>query len=95
MNLRLKAESAAASAEDKATHLEGKLSYLSDSIEREKTHLNSELAQLKRESKFCVSKISADVSKIIQIVYSGLISFYPYVINIRKPFKKFNFGFYL
>ncbi|KAL5786941.1 hypothetical protein ACOSP7_003890 [Xanthoceras sorbifolium] len=64
MNLRLKAESAAISAEEKATLLEGKLSHLSDSIEREKKHLNNELIQLKRESKFSVSRISADLERM-------------------------------
>ncbi|KAL5789215.1 hypothetical protein ACOSQ2_004103 [Xanthoceras sorbifolium] len=64
MNLRLKAESAAISAEEKATLLEGKLSHLSDSIEREKKHFNNELIQLKRESKFSVSRISADLERM-------------------------------
>lgn len=62
MNLRMKAESSAASAKEKASLLEGKLSHLSESIEREKKRLNDELAQLKRESKLSVSRISADVS---------------------------------
>lgn len=61
MNLRKKAESSAASAEEKATVLEGKLAQLSQSIEREKKRLHNELAQLKGESKLSISRISADV----------------------------------
>ncbi|XP_021298345.1 mitotic spindle checkpoint protein MAD1 isoform X1 [Herrania umbratica] len=64
MNLRKKAESSAASAEEKATVLEGKLSQLSQSIEREKKRLHNELAQLKGESKLSVSRISADLEKM-------------------------------
>ncbi|KAJ6934884.1 hypothetical protein NC651_009775 [Populus alba x Populus x berolinensis] len=52
--LRHKAESSAASAEEKASVLEGKLGHLSESIEREKKRLNTELAQLNRESKHSV-----------------------------------------
>lgn len=66
MNLCMKAESSAASAKEKASLLEGKLSHLSESIEREKKHLNDELAHLKRESKLSVSRISADVSMCIK-----------------------------
>lgn len=62
MNLRKNAESSAALAEEKASALEGKLSQFSESIEREKRRLQNELAQLKRESKLSVSRISADVS---------------------------------
>ncbi|KAJ6416260.1 MITOTIC SPINDLE ASSEMBLY CHECKPOINT PROTEIN MAD1 MITOTIC ARREST DEFICIENT-LIKE PROTEIN 1 [Salix viminalis] len=60
-NLRQKAESSAASAEEKASVLEGKLGNLSESIEREKKRLNTELAQLNRESKHSVSRIRADL----------------------------------
>lgn len=62
MNLRMKAESSAALAEEKTSVLEGKLSHLSESIEREKKRLNTDLAQLKRESKLSVARITADVS---------------------------------
>lgn len=62
MNRHMKAESSAASATEKATLLEGKLSHLSESIEREKNRLNDELAQLKRDSKLSVSRIRTDVS---------------------------------
>lgn len=62
MNLRMKAESSAASATEKASLLEGKLSHLSESIEREKKRLYDELSQLKRDSKLSVSRIRADVS---------------------------------
>lgn len=64
LNLRRKAESAAASAEEKASLLEGKLSHFSDSIEREKKRLNNELTQLKRESKSSISRIGADLEKM-------------------------------
>ncbi|KAK1552952.1 hypothetical protein Q3G72_026290 [Acer saccharum] len=64
MNLRLKAESTEASSKEKATLLEGKLSHLSNSIEREKKHLNDELTHLKRESKFSVSRISGDLERM-------------------------------
>ncbi|KAJ4717622.1 mitotic spindle checkpoint protein MAD1 [Melia azedarach] len=64
LNLRLKAEAAAASAKEKASLLEGKLSHLSDTIEREKKHLNNDLTQLKRESKFSISRISADLERM-------------------------------
>ncbi|XP_044489496.1 mitotic spindle checkpoint protein MAD1 [Mangifera indica] len=59
-NLRMKAESAAASAEEKASLLEGKQSHVSESIEREKKRLQNELTQLKEESKSSISRISAD-----------------------------------
>ena len=62
MNLRMKAESSAASAEEEVGILKRKLSHLSESIERERKRLSSELEQLKRESKLSVSRISADVS---------------------------------
>ncbi|XVF23150.1 hypothetical protein REPUB_Repub13aG0012800 [Reevesia pubescens] len=64
MNLRKKAESFAASAEEKATVLEAKLTQLSQSIEREKKRLHNELAQLKGESKLSVSRISADLERM-------------------------------
>lgn len=61
-NLRIKAESSIASSEEKARLLEDKLNHLSESIERERKHLDTELAQLKGESKLSVSRINADVS---------------------------------
>ncbi|XWS11565.1 hypothetical protein CRYUN_Cryun37aG0008900 [Craigia yunnanensis] len=64
MNLRKKAESSAASADEKATGFEGKLTQLSQSIEREKKRLHNELAQLKGESKLSVSRISADLERM-------------------------------
>lgn len=63
MNLRMKAESYAASAEEEVGVLKRKQSQFSESIEREKKHLNSELEQLKRDSKLSVTRISADVSR--------------------------------
>lgn len=64
MNLRKKAETAAASAEEKSKLLEGEVRRLSESAEREKTRLNKELIQLKRDAKLSVSRISADVSSL-------------------------------
>ncbi|KAH7520573.1 hypothetical protein FEM48_Zijuj08G0159100 [Ziziphus jujuba var. spinosa] len=64
INLRMKAESSAASAEEKASTLERKLSHLSEGIEREKKRLNDELAHLKRESKLSISRISADLERM-------------------------------
>lgn len=62
MNLRKKAESLVASAEEKASLSDGKLIQLSESIEREKSRLQRDVGQLKKDSKFAVSRISADVS---------------------------------
>ncbi|KAB2627637.1 spindle assembly checkpoint component mad1 [Pyrus ussuriensis x Pyrus communis] len=60
MNLRMRAETSAALAEEKASVIEGKLRHLSESIEKEKKSLNNDLAQLKGESKLTVSRITAD-----------------------------------
>ncbi|KAG5525717.1 hypothetical protein RHGRI_032123 [Rhododendron griersonianum] len=64
MNLRKKAESSAASAEEKASLLEGKLTHLSESIEREKKHLQKELAHVKSDSKFSLSRVTADLERM-------------------------------
>ncbi|MED6151017.1 coiled-coil domain-containing protein mad1 [Stylosanthes scabra] len=64
MDIRTKAESCAASAEEKAKSLEGKLSHLSESTDKEKQRLIDELTQLKRDSKFSVSKITANLEKM-------------------------------
>ena len=63
----MKAESLAASAEEEVGSLKGKLTRLSESIEREKRCRNSEIEQLKRESKLSVSRISTDVSGVISV----------------------------
>ncbi|XP_065870640.1 mitotic spindle checkpoint protein MAD1 [Euphorbia lathyris] len=63
-NLRRKAESSAVSAEEKASELEGKLAYLSETIEREKKRLNNELAHIQRDSKLSLSRITADLEKM-------------------------------
>ncbi|KAF2320297.1 hypothetical protein GH714_026891 [Hevea brasiliensis] len=63
-NLRKKAESSATSAEEKASVLEGKLSHLSESIDREKKCLNNELAQLRGDSELTVSRITADLERM-------------------------------
>lgn len=65
MNLRLKADASIASAEEKASIFERKLSNLSESIEKEKKRLHNEIELLKRDSKLSVSRISADVSRYI------------------------------
>lgn len=64
MNLRKKAETVAASAEEKSNRLEGELRSLSESAEREKNRLHKELIQLKTEARLSVSRISADVSSL-------------------------------
>lgn len=64
MDLRKKAESLVSSAEEKARVLEGKLSHVSESIEREKVRLQKDLTQLKQESKLSMSRISADLEKM-------------------------------
>ena len=61
MNLREKAQSLAALAEEKASALEAKLQKVSQSTEKEKIRLQNELAHLKSDSKLSVSRISADV----------------------------------
>lgn len=60
-NLRKNTESLAASAEEKASLLEGKLSCLAEGTERGNKSLRNELVQLQRESKLSISRISADV----------------------------------
>ncbi|XP_052193632.1 mitotic spindle checkpoint protein MAD1 isoform X2 [Diospyros lotus] len=62
--LRRKAESLAASAEEKASILEGKISHLSGSTEREKKQLQDEIVQINRESKLSVSRITADLERM-------------------------------
>ncbi|KAK9070954.1 hypothetical protein SSX86_009522 [Deinandra increscens subsp. villosa] len=64
MDLRKNAESLLSTAEQKASLLEGKLSHVSESIEREKNRLQKELTQLKQESKFSMSRISADLERM-------------------------------
>ena len=43
MNLRMKAESSVASAEEKASVLERKLNHISESVERDKKRLHNEI----------------------------------------------------
>ncbi|XP_060167549.1 mitotic spindle checkpoint protein MAD1 isoform X1 [Lycium barbarum] len=64
MNLRKKAETSAAAAEEKASLLERKLNSVSESIEREKSRLRNELEQLKSESKFSITKISKNLERM-------------------------------
>lgn len=65
MNLRKKAETSAAVAEEKTRLLERQLSSLSESTEREKRRPNQELIQMKKEAKLSVSRISANVSDLL------------------------------
>ncbi|XP_057494404.1 mitotic spindle checkpoint protein MAD1 isoform X2 [Actinidia eriantha] len=64
INLRKKAESLAALAEEKASLLEGKLSHLSATIEREKNRLREDLVQMESQSKLSVSRISLDLERM-------------------------------
>ncbi|XP_050378402.1 LOW QUALITY PROTEIN: mitotic spindle checkpoint protein MAD1 [Argentina anserina] len=64
INLRTKAETSTASAEEKASVLEGKLSHLSESIEREKGNLNNDLAHIRRESNLSAARITADLERM-------------------------------
>lgn len=63
-NLRIQAESHAASAQDKATSLEGKLGHLSETIEREKKRLHHDHSQLKKDSNFSISRITANLEQM-------------------------------
>lgn len=64
MNLRTKAESSVATAEEKAKLLEEKLSQLSGSVERERNRLNNDIAHLGKEAKLSVSRIGADLERM-------------------------------
>ncbi|CAA2963719.1 mitotic spindle checkpoint MAD1 [Olea europaea subsp. europaea] len=64
MDLRKKAESSAAIAEEKASGLEGKLNTLSESMEREKSRFENELAQMRSGSKLSITRISADLERM-------------------------------
>nr|XP_027113308.1 mitotic spindle checkpoint protein MAD1 [Coffea arabica] len=64
VNLREKAQSLAALAEEKASALEAKLQKVSQSTEKEKIRLQNELAHLKSDSKLSVSRISADLERM-------------------------------
>ncbi|KAI5414351.1 mitotic spindle checkpoint protein MAD1 [Lathyrus oleraceus] len=63
-NLRMKVESDAASAEEKATSLEGRLGRLSESIERDKKRVQDDHSQLESDSKFSISRINANLEKM-------------------------------
>ncbi|KAF7801546.1 mitotic spindle checkpoint protein MAD1 [Senna tora] len=64
MSLRMKAESHAASAEEKATNLDAKLGHLSESIEREKKRLHDEHTQLQSDLKLSISRITANLERM-------------------------------
>ncbi|KAK6159679.1 hypothetical protein DH2020_003060 [Rehmannia glutinosa] len=64
MDLRKKAESLAAKAEEKASLVEENLRTLSESIDREKNRLQNDLVQMRSESKLSVSRITADLEKM-------------------------------
>uniref|UniRef100_A0A1J3CZL1 Mitotic spindle checkpoint protein MAD1 n=1 Tax=Noccaea caerulescens TaxID=107243 RepID=A0A1J3CZL1_NOCCA len=63
-NLRKKAESSVATAEEKAKLLEEKLSQLSGSVDREKKRLNNDIAHLGKEAKLSVARIGADLERM-------------------------------
>lgn len=73
MDLRKKAESSAAIAEEKASGLEGKLNTLSESMEREKSRFENELAQMRSGSKLSIDRISADVSTTICLLRKDVV----------------------
>lgn len=64
MNLRMKAESSAASAEEEVGILKEKLSRLSESTGRGRSCLDSEIEQLKRDSKLSATRISAELERM-------------------------------
>lgn len=80
MNLRMKAESSAASAEEEVGILKEKLSRLSESTGRGRSCLDSEIEQLKRDSKLSATRISAEVSGAYGLVESPALSHLPHVI---------------
>ncbi|XP_024023565.1 mitotic spindle checkpoint protein MAD1 isoform X2 [Morus notabilis] len=64
MNLRMKAESSAASAEEDVGILKEKLSHLSESTGRGRRCLESEIEQLKGDSKLSATRISAELERM-------------------------------
>ncbi|KAL6545686.1 hypothetical protein OROGR_009560 [Orobanche gracilis] len=64
MDLRKKADSLAAKAEEKASLAEKNLCILSESIAREKSRLQNNLVHLRNDSKLSVSRTSADLEKM-------------------------------
>lgn len=67
INLRKKAESLAAAAQEKATLLEGQLPCLSETADGEKKLLHNKLSQLKKDFELSISQKSADVRILIWI----------------------------
>ncbi|CAH9082229.1 unnamed protein product [Cuscuta europaea] len=63
-NLRAKAESAAAAAEEKASLNERKFINLSENVERERKRLRNELELLKTESTFSISSLSKNLERM-------------------------------
>ncbi|CAH9081670.1 unnamed protein product [Cuscuta epithymum] len=63
-NLRAKAESAAASAEEKASLSERKFINLSENVENERKRLRNELEVLKTESTFSISRLSKNLERM-------------------------------
>ncbi|KAK4798871.1 hypothetical protein SAY86_024236 [Trapa natans] len=71
VNLRKKAESSAASSEEKANNLEGQLTRLSESMKREKHSFQVELGQLKKDSKYSLSRKNAELEKMESIAINA------------------------
>lgn len=64
MDLRKKAELSASKADEKASIVDGKLTALAGSVEKEKCRLQNEIAQLRSESEFSISRIRAELEKM-------------------------------
>lgn len=74
----MKAESHAASAEEKAITLDRKLAHLSESIEREKKRLHDEHIQLQSDLKLSISRITANVSSYLLSIDKAELAIYNY-----------------
>lgn len=64
IELRKKAESLATSANERVLELQGKLTRLSESTGREKSHLEKELSHLQDESEFSISRINVELERM-------------------------------
>ncbi|XP_073123988.1 mitotic spindle checkpoint protein MAD1 isoform X2 [Henckelia pumila] len=63
-DLRKKTELSASKADEKASILDGKLTTLTGSVDKEKCRLQSEIVQMRNESKFSMSRIRAELEKM-------------------------------
>ncbi|KAJ0959761.1 hypothetical protein J5N97_000550 [Dioscorea zingiberensis] len=64
VGLRKEADSLAASSNERVVELQGKLKRLSESSEREKTHLKKELSHLQQESEFSISRTKVELERM-------------------------------